>query len=806
MQKLLSILIILLFALPGLAATIYVKDDPNNSGTKICYKSGGWADSTCSDGTSSDIETTYAQAGVNGTIILARGTYVGTQLAADSSIAVGTNGVTTRAATASDPLDNGTSRAGTVVINGNNAAAHPFNITATDCIFQGFTLTQPGSTKYGIIVKGGGNIFNDINITKGNGAENSYGISLQGTSASTAVTFNRVVIDGGFIHFNAQNANLTPTYNYCKSIGGITTGYNYQAIFNNMLFIGYPGRVLYTSANTGAAITWNNPIFYANGITNDSVDILKRTHDQTWTINNGLLQGNARDDDDHGFTGVTINNSLRGYDPRFVSDRYPSGLIFGVDDITNLDWFRDSVIPLLEARGMRGVFAVLTEYGGVVLTATEKTKLIDLESRGHEIAIHGRHHVDVSGNTAAFTVARTGYTCGTDSPVTTLTCTNGVTPNAYTLASHTMATLRTQMNTDGYTVGALEANYTYVPAALLDYITPGTSIASATTLGASRSVITLQKAGYTCGLASGTLTCTDGETTHNYTLASYTIRTLRIAMIADGYTVGEVHGGNEYTPATVLGDMPEGTSINATHAVLMDLSRLRCEEIDNARADLIAAGIHGVNGDNKFTFVAPYNSTNAGLRKYLLDTGFIIGARDNGVAAIASIAAYDVYFTSTLASSLAFTDFNACTATGETEANCIKRNVVGWIGYLKYIGGYAYFMAHDSSGWNADQWTAMLDAVSQSGIPVYTFTAAVEFIKTYNPSGDLATADGRTYTRTLIDQSDYHLRSGSPAINAGVDVGLTTDADGKPIIGLPDIGAYEYQPTAGIPAGLLMCQ
>lgn len=39
---------------------------------------------------------------------------------------------------------------------------------------------------------------------------------------------------------------------------------------------------------------------------------------------------------------------------------------------------------------------------------------------------------------------------------------------------------------------------------------------------------------------------------------------------------------------------------------------------------------------------------------------------------------------------------------------------------------------------------------------------------------------------------NYHLRPGSPCINAGVDVGLTTDADGRAIKGLPDIGAYEY--------------
>jgi len=39
---------------------------------------------------------------------------------------------------------------------------------------------------------------------------------------------------------------------------------------------------------------------------------------------------------------------------------------------------------------------------------------------------------------------------------------------------------------------------------------------------------------------------------------------------------------------------------------------------------------------------------------------------------------------------------------------------------------------------------------------------------------------------------DYRLQAGSPCINAGVDIGLTTDYAGNAIVGLPDIGAYEY--------------
>jgi len=39
---------------------------------------------------------------------------------------------------------------------------------------------------------------------------------------------------------------------------------------------------------------------------------------------------------------------------------------------------------------------------------------------------------------------------------------------------------------------------------------------------------------------------------------------------------------------------------------------------------------------------------------------------------------------------------------------------------------------------------------------------------------------------------DFRLRTGSPCINAGVDLGYTTDIAGNTINGVPDIGAYEY--------------
>jgi hypothetical protein len=40
--------------------------------------------------------------------------------------------------------------------------------------------------------------------------------------------------------------------------------------------------------------------------------------------------------------------------------------------------------------------------------------------------------------------------------------------------------------------------------------------------------------------------------------------------------------------------------------------------------------------------------------------------------------------------------------------------------------------------------------------------------------------------------SDYSLKGGSPCIDKGVNVGLTKDILGNPIVGVPDIGAFEY--------------
>ena len=45
----------------------------------------------------------------------------------------------------------------------------------------------------------------------------------------------------------------------------------------------------------------------------------------------------------------------------------------------------------------------------------------------------------------------------------------------------------------------------------------------------------------------------------------------------------------------------------------------------------------------------------------------------------------------------------------------------------------------------------------------------------------------------FVSSTDFKLQTGSQCINAGIDVGLTTDYDGQAVSDPPEIGAYEYQ-------------
>ena len=122
-----------------------------------------------------------------------------------------------------------------------------------------------------------------------------------------------------------------------------------------------------------------------------------------------------------------------------------------------------------------------------------------------------------------------------------------------------------------------------------------------------------------------------------------------------------------------------------------------------------------------------------------------------------------------------------------------RRNTIALAEAVAQNGIILWIYGHNTSDCSMHNWEIILDTLTQySEITITDGDTAIDTIKN---SGTWSTADNATYTRTWTDQSDYRLQSTSSAIDAGTNVGLTTDYAGNPIYGLPDIGGYEYQPT-----------
>lgn len=93
--------------------------------------------------------------------------------------------------------------------------------------------------------------------------------------------------------------------------------------------------------------------------------------------------------------------------------------------------------------------------------------------------------------------------------------------------------------------------------------------------------------------------------------------------------------------------------------------------------------------------------------------------------------------------------------------------------------------AHASDSLNMTNCDVTYNDFYGSGTSVYVEAAIVQ------TNFDITTGNITT-DPTFVGGGDYHLQAGSPCINAGIDVGLTTDYDGQAVDDPPEIGAYEY--------------
>jgi hypothetical protein len=189
----------------------------------------------------------------------------------------------------------------------------------------------------------------------------------------------------------------------------------------------------------------------------------------------------------------------------------------------------------------------------------------------------------------------------------------------------------------------------------------------------------------------------------------------------------------------------------------------------------------------------PMGDTSAALEAYVQANGFV-GAR-GGYGTAGSDKQYYL-------SSLNIYALQAQNPTGYGIGSdaIIQASARGSLEYARANGAFYIYVSHNpslASGLTVAQWTTLANAVLASGGIFTTFNAAIASIRASH-----TTADNLIYTKTYTDNSNYRLQSTSPAINAGVDVGLTTDYQGRSIVGLPDIGACEFTSSVlrGIPS------
>ncbi len=221
-------------------------------------------------------------------------------------------------------------------------------------------------------------------------------------------------------------------------------------------------------------------------------------------------------------------------------------------------------------------------------------------------------------------------------------------------------------------------------------------------------------------------------------------------------------------------------------------NRLYKEEITNAINDLETA-LHLDPDCSSYTvktIAFPYNEANNAVLTWIKTHTNLIGARRNNSTTVisenvwlGSINLYNVY------SGVLPGDF-----IGDGTQATIQKSARTLATYASN-GYFIGMLAHSASEMTNQQWTWMLDELvkykTTYHLNINSFANLINEIKT---SGNWTDAGNGVWTRTFSGSDDFRLTPSSPMINAGTTVaGRTTDILGNPIVGNPDIGAYEFQ-------------
>jgi len=256
-----------------------------------------------------------------------------------------------------------------------------------------------------------------------------------------------------------------------------------------------------------------------------------------------------------------------------------------------------------------------------------------------------------------------------------------------------------------------------------------------------------------------------------------TIQNLQTAVIGKGWTITPKAN---VQPTLLLSSLADSVGAQVVpYTTNLDKSapnyKFFYDEITAPRDQLqVAIGVQPV------TYAYPGNVPDAGAEAYLLSRRFIAG-RANVDRTLSSL---NIYRVATTAPNLFIG--------GGTEVE-IRRLANHYYTWAKDSGYIIVFFIHSTDDISIVQTIWLIDELIKLGAEFSTFKSAVNKIK-----DDHTTTNNITYAKTYADISNYYLQRTSSAINAGVDVGLTSDLDGRAIIGTPSIGVYEYIPSINL--------
>jgi hypothetical protein len=197
-----------------------------------------------------------------------------------------------------------------------------------------------------------------------------------------------------------------------------------------------------------------------------------------------------------------------------------------------------------------------------------------------------------------------------------------------------------------------------------------------------------------------------------------------------------------------------------------------------------------LTGYSARTMSLPYGDTSPDVQVAMAAAGWDGAGGDQWTSSL-NLNAVNIY-------DVVYIDVTEFLTYDDPDADTLRDRMVEFCEWLQGEGRIVCLVSHTAAHCSIPQWSVMLDVAEQyDDIAITSLAGAVDLIT----AGDWSTSDNMTYTRSWVGDADYSVLSDSPCINAGTNVGLTTDYLGNPVPSGSgyDIGAYEYQFSSFIP-------